>query len=116
MTWQDCSACRQRCNPICRRASHLPSRPGKTLPSNSKASLRDQPTNADFQARLVESLLGAANLQKREGETEEAIASFKCAVEVREQMVAANPDDKALAQELAKVKGDLEKLQAAGGA
>lgn len=86
----------------------------KDATAQLESLLRDQPTNADFQARLVESLLGAANLQKRAGETEEAIASFKRAVEVREQMVAANPDDKALAEELAKIKGDLEKLQAAG--
>jgi hypothetical protein len=37
-------------------------------------------------------------------------------VEVREQMVAANPDDKSLAQDLTKIKGDLQKLEATSGA
>jgi hypothetical protein len=78
--------------------------------------LRDQPGNVDYQTRLVEALVGAANLEKRDGKTAEAATKLKRAVEVREQMVAANPDDKALTQDLAKIKGDLEKLQSAGGA
>jgi tetratricopeptide (TPR) repeat protein len=75
--------------------------------------LRDQPTNTEFQMRLVEALVGAANLQKQAGETEAAIANFKRAVEVRQQMADANPEDKTLADELAKVKSNLEKLQPA---
>jgi hypothetical protein len=78
--------------------------------------VRDQPGNADFQARLLEALVGAANLQKREGKTDEAVVNLKRAVEIREQMAAANPEDKALAQELAKAKTELEKMQAGAAA
>ncbi len=73
--------------------------------------LRDQPSNPELQARLVEALVGAANLQRQAGENDEAIANYKRAVEVRQQMADANPEDKSLADELAKVKSSLEKLQ-----
>ncbi len=76
--------------------------------------VRDEPSNADFQARLVEALVGAANLQRRDGQTDKAIANYERAVELRQQMVDAHPDDKALADELAKVKSSLEKLRPAG--
>ncbi len=75
---------------------------------------REQPANKDYQVRLVESLTALANLQKQNDQKDEAIANLKRAVEVREQMSQANPDDKALADELAKAKGDLAKLAPAG--
>lgn len=75
---------------------------------------REQPGNADYQNRLVESLTALANLQKQNDQKDEAIANLKRAVEVREQMSQAKPDDKALADELAKAKGDLAKLAPAG--
>jgi hypothetical protein len=77
--------------------------------------VRDQPANVDYQTRLVEALVGAANLEKRDDKAGDAITKLKRAVEVREQMVAANPDDKSLAQDLTKIKGDLQKLEATGG-
>jgi len=76
--------------------------------------VREQPNNMDFQVRLVEALTSLANLQKQNDKKDEAIANLKRAVEVREQMSQANPDDKALADELAKAKGDLAKLEPAG--
>ncbi len=97
--------------------SAVPGRKGFALEAWVKASktletiVKDVPDNPDFQNRLVESLVGAARLQKDAGETEQAVANYKRAVEVRQQMSDANPDDKTLAQELAKVKSDLEKLQ-----
>jgi hypothetical protein len=72
--------------------------------------VRDQPGNADYQTRLVEALTALANLQ-REEKKDEAIANLKRAVEVREQMSQAKPDDKTLADELTKAKSDLAKLE-----
>jgi hypothetical protein len=77
--------------------------------------VRDQPANVDYQTRLVEALVSAANLEKRDDKAADAITKLKRAVEVREQMVAANPDDKTLAQDLTKIKGDLQKLEATTG-
>ena len=45
--------------------------------------------------------------------TDDAIADYKRAVEVRQQMVDANPKDKDLAKALAKAKSDLEKIEPA---
>lgn len=74
-----------------------------------EALVRDQPGNADYQARLAEALTSLSNLQRKE-KKEDAIASLKRAVEVREQMAQAKPEDKSLADELAKAKNALAKL------
>jgi alkyl sulfatase BDS1-like metallo-beta-lactamase superfamily hydrolase len=78
--------------------------------------VRDEPANADYQNRLVEALVGAANLQRKKDENDKAIANYQRAVEVRQKMVDANPDDKSLADDLAKLKSSLEKIQPAGNA
>jgi hypothetical protein len=71
--------------------------------------VREQPTNVDYQVRLVEALTALSNIQRQENK-DEAIANLKRAVEVREQMAQANPEDKDLASELAKAKSALAKL------
>ncbi len=78
--------------------------------------VRDEPANTDFQTRLVESLVTVARMQKSDKEIDKAAANLQRAVEIREQMAAANPDDKALQRELTTVKRDLEKLQSADAA
>lgn len=72
--------------------------------------LREQPGSVDYQNRLVEALVGAAQLQIAK-EPNEAITNFKRAIEVREQMVAANPDDKTLAEDLARLKTSLANVK-----
>jgi hypothetical protein len=74
--------------------------------------IREQPNNADYQARLAESLLNAARMQK-DKEAEQAAANLKRAVEVREQMLAAKPDDKQSQQDLNSAKRELERLATA---
>ena len=73
--------------------------------------VRDQPSNEEFQTRLLESLATAARLQAPT-ERDKAIANLKRAVEVRQKMADAKPDDKAIADGLAKAQSDLEKLAA----
>ncbi|MBI3840337.1 MAG: hypothetical protein HY288_20640 [Planctomycetia bacterium] len=75
--------------------------------------VRDRPADADYKTRLAESLVAAARLQKSAKQLDEAAANYKRAVEVREQLVAANPDDKSLQQELTVIKRDLDKLKPA---
>jgi hypothetical protein len=77
-----------------------------------EALVREQPKNADYQARLAESLLNAARMQK-DKDAEQATANLKRAVEVREQMLAAKPDDKQLQQESNSAKRELERLATA---
>jgi membrane protein involved in colicin uptake len=74
--------------------------------------VRDQPANKDYQVRLAESLVNAARSQRTDKENEKAAANLKRAIEVREQLVAANPDDKALKQDLTTAQRDLERLEA----
>jgi tetratricopeptide (TPR) repeat protein len=73
--------------------------------------VRDEPSNADYQARLAESLEAAADIQKSQDETDAAIANYGRAVEVRQKMAEASPDDKGLEQRLAKVKDALAALE-----
>lgn len=78
--------------------------------------VKDQPDNVDFQNRLVEALVAAGKLQRAEGARDDAIANYTRAVEIRQQLAAAAPDDAALQKDLATVQRDLEKLQAAAPA
>ena len=73
--------------------------------------VRDQPANADYKARLAEAMVGAARLQRAAKDSEAAIKSYEDAIQIREQLAAAAPDDKALAESLATTKKDLEKLK-----
>jgi hypothetical protein len=81
------------------------------IPVN-ESLVKDQPQNADYNARLIECLVNAARLQK-DKERDQAVANLKRAVEVRQQLASAAPDDKTLQKELAKLKTELEKLEAA---
>lgn len=78
--------------------------------------VRDQPANKDYQVRLAESLVSAARLQKSAKENDKAADNLKRAIEVREQLAAAYPDDKTVKQDLTVAKRDLEKLAAAPAA
>jgi hypothetical protein len=74
--------------------------------------VREQPNHVDYQARLAESLLNSARAQK-DKDAAQAAANLKRAVEVREQMLAAKPDDKQLQQDLNSAKRELERLATA---
>ncbi len=74
---------------------------------------REQPGNADYKSRLAESLTGAARLQRTLGDKDTAIASYEQAVQLREELAAANPEDKTAATDLKIVKRELEKLKPA---
>jgi hypothetical protein len=75
--------------------------------------VRDQPAVRDYQVRLVESLTNAARAQKTEKEFDQATANMQRAVAVREQMAAAEPDNKTLQQELTTAKRELERMKPA---
>jgi len=77
-----------------------------------EALVREQPNNVDYQARLAESLLNAARGQK-DKDAQQATANLERAVEVREQMLAAKPDDKQLQQDLNSAKRELERMATA---
>jgi len=77
-----------------------------------EALVREQPNNADYQARLAESLLNAARGQK-DKDAQQATANLERAVEVREQMLAAKPDDKQLQQDLNSAKREHERMATA---
>ncbi len=74
-----------------------------------ESCLSKKPGDEEFQARLVEALVGASNLQRR-ADKPEAIKNLTRAVEVRQMMVDANPEDKDLEKELSKLKNNLETL------
>ncbi len=75
--------------------------------------VRDQPASGDFKTRLLQCLDGAVKLHKANKDFEKALAVSQRAVEVREQLAAAAPDDTALAKDLTTAKADLEKLKLA---
>ena len=70
-----------------------------------------RPGNVDYQNRLLEALVGAGRLQLEAGKNDAAIVNMQRAVEVREQMAAATPDDKTLAEELEKAKKELAAIK-----
>jgi hypothetical protein len=75
--------------------------------------VKDQPANKDYQVRLAESLMNAARLQKTSDQKDKAIANVKRAIEVREQMAAAYPDDKTIKSDLTTAQRELTNLEAA---
>jgi len=78
--------------------------------------VRDQPGNVTYQQQLAQCLTDLAACEQREGKTADAAVNYKRAVEVRQQMVDANPEDKDLAKALEAVKAQLAKLPAAAPA
>lgn len=75
--------------------------------------VRAEPSNADFQARFAESLVNVARIQRNTGQRDKAITNFERAVQVRQKMAEANPDDKSLARAVANVQRDLERARTA---
>jgi tetratricopeptide (TPR) repeat protein len=75
--------------------------------------VREQPANTDYKARLAESLSSAGRLQKATKDNDAAITSYQRAVEIREQLAAAKPDDKSAQEDLTVAKRELEKLKPA---
>jgi tetratricopeptide (TPR) repeat protein len=75
--------------------------------------VRDRPADAEYKTRLAESLIAAAKLQKSAKQLDEAAANYHRAVEIREQLAAASPDDKTLQQDLTIAKRELDKLKPA---
>jgi tetratricopeptide (TPR) repeat protein len=94
-------------------------RPSQSLDAWLEASatletmVRDQPANQAFQTRLVESLVNSARLQRTLEQPAEGIKSLERAVEVRQKMADANPEDKSLAKAVESLKKDLESAKAA---
>ena len=78
--------------------------------------VRDRPDSVDFKSRLAEALVSLGKLQKTDGKPEDAIASYERAVQLREQLATAAPDDKTIAQDLKTATRDLERLKAAPAA
>ncbi len=101
--------------------AQLPGGPQRALPLWLQARdvletlVRDQPDNVDYKTRLIESLVNAGRIQKA-AERDAAITNLKRALELREQMASATPDDAALKKEADRLKTELEKLQAAAPA
>ena len=77
--------------------------------------VREQPASTDYKTRLAESLMSAGRLQKtgKNKDINAAIASYQRAVEIREQLAAASPDDKSAQQDLTVARRELEKLEPA---
>ncbi len=75
--------------------------------------VRDRPDNLDYKVRLAEALSALASRQRSAGKIEDAVANYQRTVEVREQIVAANPDDKTRQQELTTTKRDLDRAKSA---
>lgn len=82
----------------------------QSIPVN-ESLFKDQPTNADYGARLIESLVSAARLQK-ESQRDQALTNYKRALEVRQQLASAAPDDQALQKEATRLKTEVEKFEA----
>jgi hypothetical protein len=78
--------------------------------------IRDQPGNSDFQRRLADVCVLIGDTEKREKNNEAATAAFEKAVEVREALAAANPDDKEMAAQLAAAKKSLDSVKGAAPA
>ena len=78
--------------------------------------VRDAPDNADFKTRLAETLTTLANLQKAANENDQAIASFDRAIQMREQLAAAEPSNQSLAQNVTIARRQLDRLKAAPAA
>jgi tetratricopeptide (TPR) repeat protein len=72
--------------------------------------VKEQPDNSDFKTRLVEALVALGKMQRSKSR-DEAIANYARAVELREQLVAAEPKDESLKKDLDSLKADLEKLK-----
>lgn len=75
--------------------------------------VKDEPANVDFKSRLGECVFATARIQKAEGENDKAVASYERAVDIRQQLADAAPDDQTLKQDLATTKRELERLKAA---
>jgi tetratricopeptide (TPR) repeat protein len=78
--------------------------------------LASQPGNPKYQARMADLcvLMGAA--QKADKDTDAAMASYDKAVQLREALSAASPDDTELAAQLESAKKELDKLKSAAPA
>lgn len=78
--------------------------------------VREQPGNSDFQRRLADVCMIIGDTEKRQKNNEAATAAFEKAVEVREALAAANPDDQEMAEQLAAAKKSLDSVKSAGPA
>jgi hypothetical protein len=76
--------------------------------------VRDQPGNSEFQTRLADVCVLVGDLEKRKKNNEGAAAAFERAVQLREPLAAASPDDKELAAQLAAAQKSLESVKGAG--
>jgi tetratricopeptide (TPR) repeat protein len=75
-----------------------------------------QPTNVEYQGRLIEALVGSAKLLKKAGKDGEAAPRYQRAIELQEKLVAAEPENKAHAKALEDYKKALANLKPAEAA
>jgi tetratricopeptide (TPR) repeat protein len=80
---------------------------------NLESIVRDRPGDVEYKVRLAEALAAVASRQKSMGKTEEAMPTYQRVIELREQIVAASPEDKTRQQELTTAKRDLERIKTA---
>lgn len=80
---------------------------------NLDSVVRDRPNDIEYKVRLAEALSALASRQKSMRKTEEAMANYQRVIDLREQIVAANPEDNTRKSELTTAKRDLERLKAA---
>jgi hypothetical protein len=81
-----------------------------------EALIREQPGNPDFQRRLADVCVIMGDTEKRQKDNEAAAASYAKAVELREALAAASPDDQEMAAQLAAAKKSLESVKSAAPA
>jgi tetratricopeptide (TPR) repeat protein len=71
-----------------------------------------RPNDVDVKIRYAEALAGTASRQKTAKQLDEAAATLEKTVAVREQIVAALPEDRTRQQELTTSKRELERIKA----
>jgi type II secretory pathway pseudopilin PulG len=75
--------------------------------------VKDQPANTDYKVRLAQALVDCGKLQKSAKDTDAAAESYRRAVEIREELVAANPQDETLAADLKTAKSEAARIKPA---
>ncbi len=76
----------------------------------------DDPANSDYRTRLADLCFMMGGIEKALKDTEAATVSYEKAVELREALSAADPDDEALAAQLEAAKKQLDALKSAAPA
>lgn len=73
--------------------------------------VRDQPANLKYKADLADACVAIGKQKKLAKENDAALEAFKRGAELREQLVAAQPDNEAYKKDLAAVQRDLKRIK-----